>query len=328
MGDFITDWYKNEQSKPGPIGTQSDAYGTPRYDQSPYAFPYQRGTNLPWSYQKNEPLPTWNGSRPVDRAGQPTVGAGAVPMQTGNPGSYGGSITWFDPSSGVFRDQHGHITDNTFTGSQAGPEAWAALAAAAKGNPGGMLTPEDFQQAMQASYGRAVGPGAAGMKSAERRALGLPQDAHLNAPLSPQTARFRYQQALTNGNQITDPRLLQYIQANGLAMPSAATRTQGAPYNPNVWTTQNPTMPTQPSSPQPTSGLATTTGGGLNATPAAGAGAVTPTPGAPTTAPLDQVTQILQALSSDGLGGINASSTLDIQKLRQLFAALQSMGLR
>ena len=133
----------------GPGDAWADATGGGGGAQPPqqtYGFPNQRGTNLPWSYQADEPLPTWDGRRP------PGIGSGAVPIQTGSPGQHGGSTgNWFDPATGKVTNQYGTITDTSFAGGS--PEQWQMLASLAQGSPGGMLDPTQYQEAWRAGQG-------------------------------------------------------------------------------------------------------------------------------------------------------------------------------
>lgn len=317
MGDFVTDYFKKQQSPTGPIGTQGDAFGTPNYKGSPYAFPYQRGTNLPWSYQKDEPLPQWNGQRPVDSQGNPTVGPGAVPMQTGKPGQYGGNISWFDPATGLFRDEYGRTKDSQF--SAAAPSAWAALAALAAGNPGGMLRPEDFWAAKSSAYGAPRNTGAETDAMYQQRAAHgylVPQKYY--AAGAPRTgagaanATHNNQHPGGGGTPINaPPQMMPQQQAPAQQMPQ-----QQSPATANP--TASPTPQASPVAP------AQTSAGGLQQASGQGIG-------------LAQIAQLFQALSQmgkltadggQGLGGaLQGSMTLSPQILQQILKALSAQGM-
>lgn len=107
-----------------------------------YAMRNMPGTNLPWSVRPEEPTPTWNGQAP---AGVP---GGSVPLYTGPHG--GGSVQWFDPTTGMMRNASGMTNDSRFANAR--PEDWRALAAMAQGSPNGMLSAEQYNEAV-ARYG-------------------------------------------------------------------------------------------------------------------------------------------------------------------------------
>jgi len=231
MADYVTEFFKQQQSPKGPIGTQGDQFGTPHYGNSPYAQPYQRGTNLPWSYQKNEPLPTWNGQRPVDAQGQTQVNPQAVPIQTGLPGKYGGNIEWFDPTTGRVTDEYGRTKDTQLT--SAGPRAWQALAALAAGNPGGMLSTQDFVNAQRSAYGE-PNPNQNAESAARKAAAGYPGYAGHpgyrapTATVAPHWAQSRQQQAQRNAGT-----------AQTMQSPAPA---QGSPQGPSPANASSPTL--------------------------------------------------------------------------------------
>lgn len=292
MADYVTDFFKSKQQQgpEGPIGSR-DQFNTPKYAGSPYAQPYQQGTNLPWSYQKNEPLPTWNGQRPVDYQGKATVNPQAVPLHTGMPGKYGGNIEWFDPTTGRVTDEYGRTKDSQLTA--AGPGAWQALAALAAGNPGGMLSTQDFVNAQSQAYG-SPNPNQAAEAAARKAAAGYPgYENHpaYRAPtamVAPHWAQSRQQQA-----QRRAARLGQSTPAN-----AAWKYGQEAPLQPDLAARLGQSTP-------------------VNAAPAM------PTPASPD---LGMLTQVFQALASQSgaLGNAGSlGSTVDMETLlRQLFAAL------
>lgn len=306
MADFVTDFFKKQQSPTGPISTQGDAFGTPNYGGSPYSLPYQRGTNLPWSVQKDEPLPTWNGSRPVDATGQRTVNPGAVPIYTGVPGSYGGSTSnWFDPTTGKVTDQYGHITDSQLSGG--GPDQWQALAALAAGNPGGMLTTADFGNAAHGIYGDPA-PGGT-----------LPKTNNYNVPVSDHELARRYNQTraarMPNWDRLLrDPRQVAWAQQNGVTLGSSAVPSMQASYSLGG----NPTIAQLEQS-----GLIDRIPGSSGSLqPVAGAGSVAQTSAGGLGTALPQLLQLFQSLLSGVSQSAGGSSTIDLQKLQQILQAL------
>ena len=223
--------------------------------------PAQPGTNLPGAVTTQEArsgrMPTWNGVLPSNVSRK---APGAVPIYTGQSGAggYGGNIQYFDPSTGRFYTENGFIKDNQL--ANASPEVRAQLAARAAANPGGMLSRSDFTWA-QNTMG-SVNPNYEAEAAARKAAAGYPgYENHPayrapTAQISGPSAQSRYQQALRNGKPLTDPRMIQYVQQQGLTPPSPATRVQPTGYGPISY-------PTDPRLSRP----ATTSAGGLQSSP-------------------------------------------------------------
>lgn len=247
MADYVTEGMTKKRSGGDSVG-QYDTTGQPwdyskgmnttgpgqspqaPQSQSPYTLPMQRNTNLPQSYQRNEPLPQWNGQRPTDNQGRTSVPAGAVPMHSGQPGWYGGNVSWFDPATGRTTDEFGHVKDTTLTGAD--PATWQALAALAQGNPGGMLSTEDFANALKTSSGPMAGGGTAvvgGPEDLARRAKNAAGQARMPAGSFDREAQRRFDQtSRTLGSAygpadwsrfLADPRAVEWAQRTGKTIP-------------------------------------------------------------------------------------------------------------